>query len=86
MNIPLTDEIVVVAHNDPAWPGSYRVCLDACGRPIAYGRDPHKAAALRLIEEGCSPEHTLVLRYADNTKPKVHASIGDVLNPTRKVK
>ena len=74
---PLSDAVVVVAHDDPVWPGSYRVNLDVCGRPIAYGRNPHKAAALRLLEEGYSPEHMLVLRYAHNTKPMAQATIAE---------
>jgi hypothetical protein len=80
MSYSITEEIVVMAHEDLVFPGSYRVHLDSSGCPIAFGRDPHKAAAARLLEEGYSPDHTLVLRYAHNSKPMVSASIGDVLN------
>lgn len=80
---PLTDAVVAIAHADPDWPGSYLVTLDVCGLPLAMGRDPHRAAALRLIEEGYSPEHMLVLRYADGSRPMAHASIGDILFPNR---
>lgn len=80
---PLTDAVVVIAHADPDWPKSYLINLDVSGLPLAMGRDPHRAAAHRLIEEGYSTEHMLVLRYADNSKPMAYASIGDVLIPNR---
>ncbi|MET4425851.1 hypothetical protein [Bradyrhizobium sp. RT3a] len=60
-----SDAIVVMAHDDPAFEGSYHLRLVECGRFIAIGRDPLKAAAVRLIEEGVSDTTALVVRFVD---------------------
>lgn len=61
----MSEAIVVMAHHDPAFEGSYHIRLTACGRLLAIGRDPLKASALRLVENGISADTSLVVRFED---------------------
>ncbi|MCK1402772.1 hypothetical protein IVB45_23025 [Bradyrhizobium sp. 4] len=60
-----SEAIVVMAHHDPAFEGSYHMRLTACGRLLAIGRDPLKASARRLIEDGVRDDTALVVRFED---------------------
>jgi hypothetical protein len=40
----------------------------------------HMPSAASIAASVTSPEHTLVLRWADNSQPMSHATIGTILN------
>ena len=70
--------ICVIAHDDPDWPDSFAVRLEAGGVLLALGRDPLRAAAKRLLEQGYRPEFVMVLRYADSTRPTEWGSLKEI--------
>ncbi len=67
------EAIVVMAHQDPAFEGSFHIRLVATGWLLATGRDPLKASARRLVEEGVDDTTALVVRFVDD-RPMISAT------------
>src|SRR5437016_1918598 len=55
------NEIEVTCHPMPEWSGCFRIHVSSNGKLLAIGRDPGKAAAARLIEEGLAHNGTRIL-------------------------
>jgi hypothetical protein len=71
--------LTLIAHKSATWPQSFDVNMTGDGKLIAMGRDPMKAAAARLLEEGLADASTsLRLRYVDG-RPEETATVEEAL-------
>ena len=74
------DDIIIISHASPIWPGARHLCMAETGRLLAISRDePLHAAATRMIEEGYSPASTIIIRDAHAEAADITGTIADAL-------
>jgi len=73
------EPIVLISHPSPVWGGARAICVHETGRLLVITRDPLRAAAGRLIEEGYSRDATLIIRDAFDLAPDICGTIHDAL-------
>jgi hypothetical protein len=74
------EDIVIINHPSPIWPGARHLCVAETGRLLAITRgDLLHAAAARMIDEGYSPASTLIIRDAHDEAADITGTIKDAL-------
>jgi hypothetical protein len=71
--------IILISHPSPVWDGARAICVHETGRLLCITRDPLRAAAGRMIEEGYSLSSVLIIKDAFDLAPDITGSIRDAL-------
>jgi hypothetical protein len=74
------DDILIISHPSPVWPGARHLCVAETGRMLCITRgDLLRAAAGRMVQEGYGPSSILVIRDAHAEATDITGSIADAV-------